>query len=85
MTPDHKNQSEVAQLLVQIECEYLAAQRGLSGFAESAKHAIIIAHMEHIERLHEDLRAIVGNGAIQLIAERLASVPDTLADNNVKG
>jgi hypothetical protein len=85
MTPEHKNQSEVAQLLAQIECEYLAAQRGLSGFAESAKHAIIIAHMERMGRIHEDLRAIVGNDAIQLIAERLASVPDALAGSNMKG
>ncbi len=70
-------QSEVAQLLNQIEAEYLAAQRGLTGFAESAKHAAITARMENLGRLHEDLRAIVGDDAIRLMAERLEA---TLAE-----
>jgi hypothetical protein len=69
------NQSEVARLLDQVEAEYLAAQRGLTGFAESAKHAAITARMENMGRLHEDLHAIIGNEATRLIAERLESIP----------
>ncbi len=49
------NDSEIARLLNQIEAEYLAAERGLSGFAEGATHAAITARMERIGRLHEDL------------------------------
>lgn len=69
------NQSEVAQILQQIETEYIAARRGLTGFAESAKHAAITARMEHMGLLHKDLQAIVGNDAIRLIAERLEATP----------
>jgi hypothetical protein len=69
------NQSEVARLLSLIETEYLAAQRGLTGFAESAKHAAITARMENMGRLHEHLRAIVGEDATRLMAERLEIIP----------
>ena len=71
------NQSEVAQLLNQIETEYLAAQHGLTGFAESAKHAAITARMENMGRIHENLQAIVGDDAIKLIAARLENIPAT--------
>ena len=70
------NQSEVARILQQIEAEYVAAQRGLTGFAESAKHAAITVRMEHMGLLHQDLQAIVGNDAIRLIAERLEAIPN---------
>jgi hypothetical protein len=71
------NQSEIARLLSQTEAEYVAAQRGLSGFAESARHAAITARMEHVGQLHEDLQAIVGAEAMRLIAERLDTIsPD---------
>jgi len=69
------NQSEVAHLLNQIEAEYLAATRGLSGFAATAKHEAITARMENVGRLHEDLRAMVGDDAIRLLAERLENIP----------
>ena len=68
------NQSEVAQLLGQIETEYIAAMRGISGLAVMAKHEAITARMENLGRLHEDLRAIVGDDAIRLLAERLESI-----------
>lgn len=68
------NPSEVARLLNQIEMEYIAAQRGLTGFAESARHAAITARLENMGRLHEDLRAIVGDDAIRLLAERLENI-----------
>lgn len=70
------NQSEVARILQQIETEYIAAQRGLIGIAQSARHAAINARMEHMGLLHKDLCAIVGDDAIRLIAERLEVIPD---------
>jgi hypothetical protein len=70
-----EDRSEVARLLAQIEAEYLAAQRGLTGFAESAKHAAITARMEKIGKLHEHLQEIVGEDAIRLIAERIENLP----------
>src|SRR5437899_9429459 len=65
------NQSEVARLLARIEDEYIAAKRGMTGFAESATHAAITAQMENIGRLYENLHAIIGDEAIKLVAERL--------------
>jgi hypothetical protein len=46
-------QSEVAQILQQIEAEYIAAQRGLTGLAEGATHEAISARMENLGKLHE--------------------------------
>jgi hypothetical protein len=54
--------------------EYLAAQRGLTGFAESARHAAITARLENMGKLHEDLRALVGDDAIRLLAEHLENI-----------
>lgn len=68
-------QSEVAHILQQIETEYIAAQRGLTGLAQSARHAAITARMEHMGLLHKDLQAIVGDEAIRLIAGRLEAIP----------
>ena len=70
------NQNDIARLLNLIESEYLAAQRGLTGFAASATHAAITTRMEHIGRLHENLRAIVGDDAIRLMAERIEALPE---------
>jgi hypothetical protein len=67
-------QSEVARLLSQIEAEYLAATRGLSGFAATAKHAALTARMERMGQLHQDFQAIVGSEAMRLIAERLEHI-----------
>ncbi len=71
---ENKNTSEVAQLLQQVEAEYLAATRGMSGFAATAQHAAITARMENLGRLHENLRTIVGDDATRLFAERLDSI-----------
>ena len=65
------NASDVARLLSQIEVEYLAAHRGLTGLAESAKHAAITARMENLGKLHEHLRTIVGEDATRVMAEHL--------------
>jgi hypothetical protein len=68
------NQSEIAQLLNQIEAEYLAAQHGLTGLAAGAKHAAITARMSNMGQIHQNLRAIVGDEAIKIIAERLETI-----------
>lgn len=70
------NPSAVAQLLNQIESEYIAAQRGLTGFAESARHAAITARMENLGKLHESLRAVIGEDATKLFAERLETISE---------
>jgi hypothetical protein len=70
-----KNTSEVAHLLQQVEAEYLAATRGMSGFAATAQHAAITARMENLGHLHENLRVLVGDDATRLFAERLESIP----------
>lgn len=68
------HQSEITRLLSQIETEYIAATRGLSGLAVTAKHTAITARMENLGRLHESLRAIVGTETMRLIAERLENI-----------
>ena len=73
--PDHQNQSEVARLLKQIDAEYLAARRAMSGFADTATHAAITARMERLGRLHEDLQTMVGEDATRLLVERLECLP----------
>jgi hypothetical protein len=64
-------QSEVARLLAQIDAEYEAAQRAMSGLAlGTAQHAIITKRMENMARHMEKLRASVGEeAAMQLIIE----------------
>lgn len=70
---EHK--SEVAQLLAQISAEYQAAQRGMGDFAYGAsKHDFIMARMEHMGRLHNELQSIVGESAIAMIADTLSKV-----------
>ncbi|HEU5384029.1 MAG TPA: hypothetical protein VFV38_52205 [Ktedonobacteraceae bacterium] len=75
MESRHQNRSDVARILNQIETEYRAAQRGLTGLAESAKHAAITARMERMGQLHQSLHALVGNDAMRLMAERLEMIP----------
>jgi hypothetical protein len=72
---ERENKSEVAHLLAQIEAEYRSAQSGLTGLAETAKHAFITARMEHIQQWHSQLQQVVGEEAIRLVAERLEAFP----------
>jgi DNA transposition AAA+ family ATPase len=67
-------ESEVAQILAKIEAECVAAQRGMTGFAESARHECITARLENMGRLHEQLRTIVGDEATRLFVERLETI-----------
>jgi hypothetical protein len=67
-----EQRSEVARLLAQISAEYEAAQRGLTGIAYgNAQHAFITARMENMCQLHAQLRSLVGDVAIAMIAEEL--------------
>lgn len=69
------NQSEVARILEQISLEYEAAQRGMYGFAYgSAKHEFITARMENMGNLHSKLQEIVGESAIEMVADALNHV-----------
>jgi hypothetical protein len=53
-------QSEIVQLLAQIDAETEAVQRGLSGLACVASHAIITARTEMLARRYTDsLRKLI--------------------------
>lgn len=53
--------SDVARLLQQIEAEYEAAKRGLTGLSlGTARHDFINARMEQVAVCHEQLSAHVG-------------------------
>lgn len=65
--------SEVAQLLQRISEEYEAAERAMTGFAETAKHEFITARMEQIGVCHQQLQGLVGElEATQMVADTLA-------------
>ncbi|GLV60143.1 hypothetical protein KDH_69660 [Dictyobacter sp. S3.2.2.5] len=66
-----ENQSEVAQLLRQIEAEYSAAKRGLTGLCTGgSKHSFITARMENIGGHYGRLAQLVGEGrAMRLVLE----------------
>jgi hypothetical protein len=67
----NEQKSEVAQLLHQINLEYEAAARGLTGLsAGSTKHSFITARLEQIGVYHEQLVSLVGEvQATQLVIE----------------
>ena len=55
------NQSDVARLLRQIDLEYEAVQRGLTGLALGTfRHAFINAKMERISECHAQLITLMG-------------------------
>jgi hypothetical protein len=67
--------SEVARLLAQISAEYEAAERGLNGLAlGTSRHRFITRRMERMGEIHAQLRQLVGDQAMALIAERLEAV-----------
>jgi len=76
MSESKGNQSEVARILEQISLEYEAAQRGMYGFAQgSAKHEFITARMENMGNLHSKLHDLVGDSAIEMVADTLSNLP----------
>lgn len=71
-----EQRSEVARLLKQIAEEYEAAQRGLTGLAfGTARHDFITARMENMGQLHGQLQSLVGDIAVEMIAEKLKDTP----------
>ena len=74
----NRQKSEVAQLLQQINLEYEAATRGLTGLsAGSAKHSFITARLEQIGAYHEQLTSLVGEvQATQLVIELAEQGPE---------
>lgn len=64
MQPTYPSKSAVAALLAQIDAEYEASQRGLSGLAAgTAQHQIISAKTERIGQFFEQLGTVVGSKA----------------------
>jgi hypothetical protein len=65
--------SEVTQLLRQIEQEYQASKRGLEGLASgTARHDFIQKRAETIGQCHEQLTELIGpEQAITLIANTI--------------
>lgn len=70
--------SEIAHLLAQVQAEYEAAARGLSGLASGvACHRFITIRMERIGQLHVALEEVVGEEqAARLLVSTLDSLPD---------
>jgi hypothetical protein len=76
MSESKGNKSEVARILEQISLEYEAAYRGMYGYAAgAAKHQFITARMENMGNLHSKLQEIVGDSAIEMVAETLNKLP----------
>ena len=71
-------ESEVAQLLRQIEQEYESSKRGLEGFASgTARHDFIHQKTENIGKHHEQLAELVGlEQAIAMIADTIWTPAD---------
>lgn len=69
-------ESEVARLREQIALSYLSAQWGLCGLASGVpKHRFITKRMEQIGEEHEQLKKLVGDQAIALVAETIEPLP----------
>lgn len=68
-----ENKSEVARLRQRFADEYLAAERGMTGFAVgSARHAFITRKMENMGKCRKELAKLVGEqAATKLMAETL--------------
>lgn len=66
------NQSEVSRLLAQINSQYEAARRGLSGLASGiSQHRFITKRTEHIAELHSQLRDLVGDEAMKQLENEI--------------
>lgn len=76
MPEPRENKSEVARILEEISLEYEAAYRSVHGFvAGVGKHQFITARMENMGNLHSKLQEIVGDSAIEMVAETLSKLP----------
>ena len=81
-----KQHSEVARILAQVSAEYEAAQQCLTGLSYGvSQHTFITKRMETIGQLHSDLRALVGDAAMPMIAEQLNATPDPVRQSGQPG
>lgn len=71
-----QNSSEVARILENIRLNYESAHLALHGPAIVGRHEIISRKMESMQQAHEELRGIVGDDAIRLVAEVLTDAPE---------
>lgn len=77
MKTHETQESEVARILVQIQTEYEAGQRGLCGLAYgTAQHDFINARMERLGELHNELQDLIGEKATALMAQTLDKCPE---------
>jgi len=90
----HKNTSDVARLLQQIDKANEAAYQALYGLAAGiARHDIISAKMEYIGQCHEQLAELIGKDeatalvcrVIEQSGDRHGQAQDGHHDNNPKG
>ncbi len=71
-----ENTSEVARIRNQIEAEYVAAQRGLQGYAIVSRHQFITTCMDNMGRYHRQLVEIVGETeATDIVAQVFGMEP----------
>jgi len=71
--------SEVARLLNAIQCEFEAAEQGLSGLAQgTARHQFIDAKMQQIHQTHEQLQALVGPEEARTLIAHAVWTPDDM-------
>ena len=57
------SKSEVAQLRERIELELEAMQRGIHGFAITARHDFILARLDHVSVYQDKLAVQIGDAA----------------------
>jgi hypothetical protein len=69
--------SEVARLLHQIDLEYEAAKRAMTGFSQTAKHEFITARYNNVGIIQDELAKHLGEEeANQLACERYVKIFD---------
>ncbi|HLG75858.1 MAG TPA: hypothetical protein VKX46_05555 [Ktedonobacteraceae bacterium] len=65
-----EHMSEVARLRRQIELEYMAAARGLEGYAHAARHDFIETRMSNLGACHQQLAGLIGeHEAIRIVVD----------------
>jgi hypothetical protein len=78
-------ESEVARIRESIAASYMAAQWGLTGLSYgTAQHRFISARMEQMQEGHKELQTIVGDKAIEIVAETLADLPQEPTRHYIK-
>jgi hypothetical protein len=82
MLEAQKQYSDVARILAQINAEYKAAARGITGLSSgTSRHDFISQKMENMGNLHTQLHHLVGDRAIALVAEQLRGCPNSTSQS----